>query len=157
SAVIGALSGDFEVGIGLGKDLAGDAHGAGAAAIARAFEELGVRPADVDPRKYVGLVIDDGHRFKKEELLLGVLDRTPPLTLAGGGAADPAGMSGEGGEGLVHVDGEVAGNAVLVAVFKTQAPFGALRSHAYTPTGQTLRITKVDETCTRALEIDGQP
>jgi hypothetical protein len=157
SVLVGALGGDFEVGLGLGKDLAGDAHAAGAAAIARACEDLGVRQADLDPRKHVGLVMDDGHQYKKEELLLGVLDRSPALMLVGGGAADPAGMTGTGGEGLVHVDGEVAGNGVLVALFKTDAPFAALRAHAYHPTGQTVRITKVDETCTRALEIDGLP
>src|SRR5262249_60006787 len=33
----------------------------------------------------------------------------------------------------------------------------ALRSHWYVPTGQTVRITKIDETAKRALEIDGQP
>lgn len=48
-------------------------------------------------------------------------------------------------------------DAVLVALFKTSAPWAALRSHFYVPTGERLRITKVDETCTRALEIDGKP
>jgi hypothetical protein len=157
SAVLGALSGDFEVGLGLGKDLERNARGAGAAAIEQACNELGVRQPDLDPRTHIGLVIDDGHRYKKEVLLLGVLDRSPALTLVGGGAVDPAGLSGAAGEGLVHVDGEVVGNGVLVALFKTNAPFAALRSHAYTPTGQTVRITKVDESCTRALEIDGKP
>lgn len=157
SVVCGALSGDFEVGLGLGKNLGKNAPGAGAAAIARACQELGVRQADLDPRKHVGLVIDDGLRYKKEELLLGVLDKSPALTLVGGGAADPAGMTGAEGSGIVHVDGEAESDAVLVALFKTSAPFAALRSHAYTPTGQMLRITKVDESCTRALEIDGQP
>jgi hypothetical protein len=157
SVVVGALSGDFEIGLGLGKDLASDAAGAGAAAIARACEDLGVRQSDLDPRKHIGMVIDDGHKYKKEELLLGVLDKSPALTLVGGGAVDPASVMTEGGEGIVHVDGDVAGNAVLVALFKTSAPFAALRSHAYHPTGQMLRITKVDETCKRALEIDGQP
>jgi hypothetical protein len=153
---LSALSGDLEVGLGLGKDLAEDAHAAGVAAITAACDQLGVRQSDLDARKHVGLVIDDGHVYKKEELLLGVLDRSPALTLVGGGAADPAGMTGDG-NGIVHVDGEVTKNAVLVALVKTPAPVAALRSHAYLPTGQMLRITKVDETCTRALEIDGQP
>jgi len=34
---------------------------------------------------------------------------------------------------------------------------GRVRSHWYEPTGTTLRITKVDDTHTRALEIDGKP
>lgn len=156
SVVLSALSGDFEIGLGLGSGLSVDAIGAGAAAIKRACEDLGVRQQDLDPRKYVGLVIDDGFRYKKEELLLGILEKSQTLVLVGGGASDhnrdPARQSA-----LIHVDGEVAGDAVLVALFKTHAPWAALRSHWYVPTGEKLTITKVDESHTRALEIDGQP
>jgi hypothetical protein len=154
SVVLGALSGDFEVGLGLGRGLSVDAVAAGVQAIQQASQELGVRPQDLDPRRYVGLVIDDGLRYKKEELLLGVLERNQTLIVVGGGAADP---DLQHGTGLVHVDGEVATDAVLVALFKTQAPWGALRSQWYEPTGERLTITKVDPTCTRALEIDGKP
>ncbi len=59
---------------------------------------------------------------------------------------------------LVHVDGEVATDAVAVALFRTDAPWAALRSHWYAPTCETMRITKVlDESAKRALEIDGKP
>ncbi len=156
SVVLGALSGDFEVGLGLGTGLSVDAVGAGGAAIKRAAQELGVRQQDIDARKYVGLVIDDGFRYKKEELLLGILEKNPTLILVGGGASDheydPAKASA-----LLHVDGEVATDGVLVALFKTNAPWAALRSHWYVPTGERVVITKVDESAQRALEIDGKP
>lgn len=156
SVVMGALSGDFEVGLGLGTGLSLDAVGSGAAAIKRAAQDLGVRQADIDPRQFVGLVIDDGFRYKKEELLLGILEKNQTLVLVGGGAADheqdPAKQSA-----LIHVDGEVATDAVVVALFKTSAPWGALRSHWYQATGERLTITRVDESATRALEIDGKP
>src|SRR5262249_28927587 len=48
-------------------------------------------------------------------------------------------------------------DSVLVALVKTDARFAALRSHWYHPTGEMVRITKVDETRLRALEIDGKP
>lgn len=150
------LTGDLEVGIGLGKGLSDDAVAAGSRAMAHAAEDLGVRPQDLDPKKYVGLVIDDGFRYKKEELLLGVLDKCPALTLVGGGAAH-ADVTSPDAKALVHADGEVATDAVLVVLIKTNANWAALRSHWYQPTGELVRITKVDETCTRALEIDGQP
>ncbi len=51
----------------------------------------------------------------------------------------------------------MVGDATLLALFRTNAPWGALRSHWYEPTGETVTITKVDESCTRALEIDGKP
>jgi hypothetical protein len=154
--VLGALYGDFEVGLGLGSGLSVDAIGAGAAAIKRACEDMGVRQHDLDPRRYVGLVIDDGYRYKKEEMLLGILEKNQTLVLVGGGAAD-SNMDPAKQSALIHVDGEVAGDAVLVALFKTNAPWAALRSHWYEPTGERLTITKVDESHTRALEIDGQP
>lgn len=156
SVVLGALSGDFEVGLGLGTGLSVDAVGAGGTAMKRAAQDLGVRQQDIDPRKYVGLVIDDGFRYKKEELLLGILEKNPTLILVGGGASDheldPARCSA-----LLHVDGEVATDGVLVALFKTSAPWAALRSHWYQPTGERVIITKVDESAQRALEIDGKP
>ena len=156
SVVLGALSGDFEVGLGLGTGLSLDAVGAGSMAIQRAARDLGVRPSDLDARQYVGLVIDDGFRHKKEELLLGILEKNLTLGLVGGGAADaeldPARQSA-----LLHVDGEVVTDGVLVALFKTSAPWAALRTHWYLPTGEHLTITRVDESATRALEIDGRP
>ena len=156
SVVLGALSGDFEVGLGLGTGLSVDAVRAGAMAMKHAAEDLGVRQSDLDGRQYVGLVIDDGFRYKKEELLLGILEKNQGLMLVGGGAADheqdPAKQSAQ-----LHVDGQVVTDGVLVALFKTQAPWAALRSHWYLPTGERITITKVDESATRALEIDGQP
>ncbi len=156
SVILGALTGDFEVGLGIGQGLSDDASTAGSQALLSAANELGVRPQDIDPRKHVGVVIDDGTRYKKEELLLGVLDKSPALTLVGGGAAN-SDFDNPEARALVHVDGEVATDAMLVALFKTDAPWAAMRSHCYAPTGQVVRITKTDETCTRALEIDGQP
>jgi hypothetical protein len=105
TVVLSALTGDFDVALGLGTGLTADAIAAGARATAAACAEFGVRAQDLDPRQHVGLVIDDGFRFKKEEMLLGLLDRNPALTLVGGGAsnreADFSKLSA-----LLHVDGE---------------------------------------------------
>lgn len=155
-AVLGAFAGDFDVGIGLGTGLSRDAMSAGSQAMQRAADELGTSPADLTTSRHVGVVIDDGFRYKKEELLLGMLEQNPDVLLVGGGASDieldPAKSSA-----LVHVDGEVATDATLVAMFRTDAPFAALRAHWYEPTGETIRLTKVDESHQRALEIDGKP
>ncbi|MDB4943307.1 MAG: hypothetical protein JWP97_2841 [Labilithrix sp.] len=153
--VAGALSGDLDVGIGLGTGLSIDAVAAGNTATVKACSQLGVRPSDLG-KKHVGLVMDDGFRYKKEEFLIGMLEPNPALVLVGGGAGDaeldPAKQSA-----LLHVDGEVVSDAVAIVLFQTEARWAAMRSHWYVPTGRTLTITKVDGTCTRALEIDGQP
>jgi hypothetical protein len=154
-AVLGVLSGDLEVGIGIGKGLDSDAPSAGAQAIARAASELGRRETDLDVRRHVAMVIDDGPRMKKEELLLGVLEKNPALTLVGGGATDR--MPQPKPEAALFVDGEVVPDAVVVTLFHTTAPWAALRPHAYYPTGDRITFTKVDEAQKRVLEINGKP
>lgn len=156
SVVAGAFSGDFEVGIGLGHGLSRDAATAGEKAIRSAAQQLGVRADDLASRKHVAVVIDDGFRNKKEELLLGVMAMNQALVAVGGGASDTEWDFAKQ-SALVHVDGEVATDAALVALFKTEAPWSALRSHWYSPSGKLLTLTKVDETAKRALEIDGKP
>jgi hypothetical protein len=154
--VLGALSGDLEVGVGLGKGLSEDAMSAGATAMTNAARQLGTTPGALDPSRHVGMVIDDGFKWKKEELLLGALEANPDLALVGGGANDiTLDMTKASAE--VHADGEVAGDAVAVALVKTTAPFAALRTHWYEPTGKTLTITKIDDSHKRAIEIDGKP
>jgi hypothetical protein len=156
TAVLGALTGDFEVGLGLGRDLSMDAIGAGETAVKMACAELGIRPKDVDSHQYVGLVMDDGYKFKKEELLLGMMGQNQDLILVGGGAGDNEPDFSKA-SALIHVDGQVTDDAAFIALFKTDAPWAALRSHWYLPTGETITITKLDSTHTRALEIDGKP
>jgi hypothetical protein len=156
TVVIAALWGDFDVGLGLGRDLTLDAATAGDHAMRNAARELGARADELGSKKYVALVIDDAFRFRKEEMLLGVMAMNQALVAVGGGAADSE-MDLAKASALVHVDGEVATDAVAVAVFRTDAPWAALRSHWYAPTGQTVRVTKVDDTAKRALELDGKP
>lgn len=154
SIVLGALSGDFEVGIGLGEHLKENALQAGEDAARQACRELGVRQGDLDLRRYFGMVMDDGYQQKKEELLLGVLSKNQGTVLVGGGANDESPF---GGSAIIHADDRVTTNSAIMVMFHTEAPWGALRSHAYNPTGKRLMITKTDETGKRALEIDGQP
>jgi hypothetical protein len=152
SVVLGALSGDFDAGVGIGKNLAGNAAAAGSQAVEAAANALGERVARLDPRKHVGVVIDDGFRMKKEELLLGVLEKNQGLVVVGGGAGDDKMQSS-----TLFVDAERYDNAVLMVLFATQTPWAALRSHCFSPTGQRVQVTKVDATSRRILELDGRP
>lgn len=156
SVVVGSLEGDLEVGIGLGRGLETDALRAGGDAMKVACAELGTTPNAVDTSSHVGVVIDDGYKNKKEELLMGALGQNQGILLVGGGAScpemDPAKQSS-----LIHVDGEVADDCVAIAMIRTAAPFAALRHHAYTPTDQRMVITDVSDDGYRALTIDGKP
>lgn len=156
TVVAAGLHGDFDVSIGYGRDLSRDAVAAGEAAIQSASQQLGARADDLGSKKYVALVVDDAFRFRKEELLLGVMSMNQALVAVGGGAAD-VGFDFSKLSAEIHVDGEVMTDAAAVVLFRTDAPWAAMRSHWYTPTGQTIRLTKIDDTATRALEIDGKP
>lgn len=147
-----ALSGAFEVGLGLGQHISKDAMGAGLSAVNNACRELGIMPTDLDPRSNVGVVIDDGSQNKKEELLLGMMERNQSLTLVGGGAVSCGAAPAQ-----IFVDGKAISDAALVTLFSLGVRWTAIRSHWYEPTGQVLTITKVDDTCRRVLEIDGMP
>lgn len=156
-ATLGAMSGAFEVGLGIAGPLTLDAADAGAKAFGAAARELGVRPSDLDPRRHVGLVVDDGYKLKKEEFLVGMLDVNPSVTLIGGGASNvtPPGP-GVDVSPEVHVDGEVATDVVATALFRMDAPWSAIRHHAYTPTNERVVVTKVDPTAKCAIELDGK-
>lgn len=157
-AMLAGLSGDFEVGLGVAGPLTGDAAGAGAKAFMNAAQQLGVKPSDLDARRHVGLVIDDGYKLKKEEFLVGMLDVNPTITLVGGGASNvtPPGMGVEI-HPEIHIDGEVVTDAVSLALFRIDAPWAAIRHHAYVPTNDRVVITKVDPSAKCAVELDGKP
>jgi hypothetical protein len=156
TVVLAGLSGDIEVGLGMGHNMSRDAASAGESAIRTAARELGARADDLGTRKFGALVIDDGFRYCKEELLLGVMSMNQAMIAVGGGASDSEpDVSKQSAE--LHVDGDVSTDAAVVVLFKTDAPWAALRSHWYAPTGQTIQITKIDSTAKRALEIDGKP
>ncbi len=151
--VVGALGGDLEVGLGMATGLARDAASVGASAIEKAASELGTSVSSLD-RRSGAIVIEDGFKMKKEEMLLGVLEKNQGLVLVGGGASGYEFMRGTGWVGL---DGEVVPDGALIMVFRTSAPWAALRSHWYEPTGRSVRVTKVDVASRRILELDGKP
>jgi len=156
SVLLSVLGGDLEVGVGMGAGLKSSGAGVGAKAMADACAQLGQRPEDLNPRNHVGLIMDDAFQQKKEELLLGVLEKNQALVLVGGGAADTERDMSKG-SALLHAGDRVASDAATVVMIRTEAPWRVLRSHWFVATGQTLRVTKVDDTHTRALEIDGRP
>lgn len=156
SVVVSALTGDFDVGIGLGQGLSVNAVEAGERAIQRACDELGASADQLSTKKYVAVVMDDAFQFKKDELLLGLMAKNQGLVAVGGGASDHE-TDPEKQSSLLHVDDQVVSDAAAVALFRTDAPWGALRSHWYHPTGRTVKLTKVDSSTYRALEIDGKP
>lgn len=151
TVLLAGLSGDFDAGIGVGRGLSTNAARAGGEAMDRAASELGTRVSQLDSRKHVGVVLDDGFKMKKEELLLGALEKNQGLVVVGGGASDHEMRSS-----VLYTDDGIVDDAVLTVLFATSTPWAAMRSHSYAPLGQRVRITKVDASSRRILEIDGK-
>jgi len=86
-------------------------------------------------------------------MLLGVLEKNQGLVVVGGGAGGYEFMKGTGWMG---VDGEVFSDGVVTMLFRSTAPWAALRTHWYEPTGQRVLVTKVDVAARRILELDGR-
>lgn len=149
---LGVLSGDIEIGVGAGTGLSNAAPEVGAKMVEQAARELGSSVSDLD-RRCGGIVIDDGSKMKKEELLLGALEQNQGLVLVGGGSA----TDGYGGPGILGVDGEIIRDGALSILFRTSAPWAAMRHHAFELLGKRVKVTKVDVANHRILELDGQP
>ncbi|NUP06108.1 MAG: hypothetical protein HOW73_08620 [Polyangiaceae bacterium] len=151
--VVTGLGGDIEIGVGWATGLSKDAAKAGSTAMESAARELGERVSNLD-RRCGAIVLDDGFKMKKEEMLLGVLERNQGLVVVGGGASGYEFMRGTG---YIGVDGEVFSDGCVVMLFRTNAPWQAMRSHWFEPTGQRTRLTKVDLATRRIIELDGKP
>lgn len=150
--VVGALHGDIDVGIGFGTNLEKDAPSLGSDLVEQAAEELGVSVPGLG-RKHGMVLFDDGSKMKKEELLLGVLERNQGLVVVGGGAA----AEEFGAAGWMGVDEHVFTDGAVGVLFATDVPWVALRHHAYEPVGHRVHVTKIDEINNRILEFDDQP
>ena len=133
--MLGALTGDFEVGLGLGTGLSADAVAAGAHGHPQGLRRAGRAPAGPRPAQVRGprdrrrLPLQEGGaaaRRAREEPDADARRRRRQRR-----QARPRKQRAE-----LHVDGEVATDAVLVALFRTDAPWAALRSHWYMPTGE---------------------
>lgn len=151
--VVTGLGGDIDIGIGWATGLSKDAARVGASAIEMAAQELGVRVQSLD-RRSGAIVIEDGRKMKKEEMLLGVLEKNQALVVVGGGASSYEFMQGMG---FIGVDGEVFSDGAVVMLFTTNVAWQAMRSHWFEPTGQRTRLTKVDLATRTILELDNKP
>ncbi len=156
AVMVGVLEGDLEAAVGVGTGLTEDAMRAGRDAMRSACEQLGTSPRDLDTSTHVGVVIDDGYKNKKEELLMGALEQNQGVILVGGGAGSPE-MDPAKQSCLVHAGADVGDDRVAIAMIRTSAPFAALRHHAYAPTDERMVITEVSDDGYRAVTIDDKP
>lgn len=117
------------------------------------FEKhFGVSMAEMDPSRYVGLLLIDG-LSRKEEL---VVDRIGDLTnvnFIGGSAGDDLRFAAT----HVFASGASHSGAAVLALLEPAVPFSFIKTQSFTPLPQTLTVTRANEAIRQVLEFDNKP
>jgi hypothetical protein len=133
----------YEVGVDAGM------HGA----IASLEEQLGAHLRELDPERYVGVVLMDGLSNNEERVneLLG--QAAPFLTFVGGSAGDDLAFE----RTSVYVDGASSTEGAALLVLEMEVPFAITKTCSFEPAGRTFRITRADVEHRIVWELDGRP
>ncbi|HZV83342.1 MAG TPA: FIST N-terminal domain-containing protein [Geobacteraceae bacterium] len=117
------------------------------------FEKhFGTSMAEMDPSRYVGLLLIDG-LSRKEEL---VVDRIGDLTnvnFIGGSAGDDLRFSAT----HVYANGTSYSGAAIVALLEPAVPFSFVKTQSFAPLPATLTVTRANEAEREVLEFNHKP
>lgn len=117
------------------------------------FEEYyGETMLDMDPGKYVGVILADG-LSKVEEKLMDKIGDLTNVWFVGGSAGDDLRFRTT----YVFADGNAYSNSAVLALLKPKVGFDIIKTQSFCSLGKTLRATKVDELEREVIEFDGKP
>jgi len=108
---------------------------------------------DLDPKRFVGLVLPDGLSLQEETLMDALGDAAPDLLIVGGSAGDDLQFKAT----YIGVGDKVATNASALVLMEMNVPFEVVKSSHFAPTSKTLTATRVDEATRTVYEFDGRP
>ncbi len=148
SLVLWALAGDFVAHSGFSRDLADDPHGAVAHAIAELPDSVAGHP------HRMGLMLLDPFSGRGEEATLlaaTLLDRGDPVRLVGGAAGDELAMT----RTEVGAAGQVATDAIAIAMLYSVRPLGLGVRHGHSAFSDPITVTRADGNV--VYELDGRP
>jgi hypothetical protein len=134
---------DFESGVDRGVALA----------VEQLEQQLGRKLSELDPERYVGLVLIDGMHGVEERVneLLG--NAAPFLSFVGGSAGDDLKFAKTevfAGEGC-------SDHGAALLLLELSVPFKVVKTCSFEPTGKQFRITRADVPERIVWEIDGRP
>jgi methyl-accepting chemotaxis protein len=148
SAVVFAVSGDFQVFAGMSAGLKADVEGA----VARAIADL---PPSVEgyPHRTAILLLDPLAGRGEEATLLTAAMLGGDVRLAGGAAGDDLHMK----ETHVGVNGQAASDALVIAAIFSKQPLGVGVCHGHVPLshGLKLKVTRAEGNIVH--EVNGRP
>ena len=132
--------------------LGADARGAVTSAFADLSKAIGKPVADLDPGRYVGLVLADGLAGAEEQLMEAIGDRTN-VTFVGGSAGDDLKFQ----RTHVFLGAEATSDAALLVIIEAAVPFQIVKTQSFQALPQRLIATKVDSAKRKVMEFNGEP
>lgn len=124
--------------------------------VARAFKSFAAyynTPClELDPEKYIGIVLFDG-LSRAEEKIMDSIGNLTDVTFIGGSAGDDLQFE----HTYVFTAGKVYEDAAIVALLKPITPFAFIKTQSFFNTGKVLVATKVNEEQRIVEEFDGRP
>jgi hypothetical protein len=124
--------------------------------IGRTFAEwegkLGQKMLDLDPGRWLGLVLVDGLSGSEER----VMDKLGDLTnviFIGGSAGDDVAFK----QTFVAADGRATSNAAVLALLECPNGFDIIKTQSFHATQRFLVPTRVDKAAREVLEFNGKP
>jgi hypothetical protein len=118
-----------------------------------AFERhFGTPIKEMDPGRYVGILLIDG-LSRKEELIVDRIGDLTNVNFIGGSAGDDLRFSAT----HIFAGGKSHGNAAVVALVEPAVPFSFIKTQSFTPKTRTLKVTRANEEEREVIEFDGKP
>jgi hypothetical protein len=108
---------------------------------------------ELDPSRYVGLVLIEGMRGQEERINEVLGNEAPLLHFVGGTAGDD--LKFERTE--VFRDDQSSANGMALLLLELEVPYTILKTCSYEKLGRRLTITRVDPVQRIVWEIDGRP
>ena len=124
--------------------------------IDRAFAEwesrLGQKMLDLDPERWVGIVLVDGLSGAEERVMERIGDLTN-VVFIGGSAGDDVAFK----KTLVAASGRAASDAIVLALLECPNGFDVIKTQSFHATRHFLIPSKVDKDAREIIEFNGQP
>jgi hypothetical protein len=108
--------------------------------------------AQMDPEKYVGIILVDGLCAAEEGLMETIGDLTN-VTFIGGSAGDDLKFSAT----YVYANGKPYGKSAVLALLKPGVPFSFIKTQSFRDLGKSLEVTKADDETREVIEFNNKP
>lgn len=131
----------------------GDVHENVRVAVKELSTQLGADLRELDPQRYVGLLLVDSSRMQEETVNEALGNACPLLSFVGGSVGD--GMKFE--RTLVHTARETREASAVVVMMKLRGRFHVLKACNFEATDKEFTVTRADPKTRQILELNGKP